>query len=118
MDYIGFKRAQWEAIYKQSADVNNTVWRPFPAWIPEQRKEWHAINEQVEETWPGSLEGDPSKPTIGETDLVAARAQALGLNGHSYGDVNTALQQAMSKAGKQDLIVVCGSVFVVGEVSL
>jgi dihydrofolate synthase/folylpolyglutamate synthase len=52
-----------------------------------------------------------------ETEL-AARAQALGLNGHSYGDVNTALQQAMSKADKRDLIVVCGSVFVVGEVSL
>lgn len=52
-----------------------------------------------------------------ETEL-ATRAQALGLNGHSYGDVNAALQQAMGKAGKQDLIVVCGSVFVVGEVSL
>jgi dihydrofolate synthase/folylpolyglutamate synthase len=52
-----------------------------------------------------------------ETEL-ATRAQALGLNGHSYGDVNTALQQAMSKADKRDLIIVCGSVFVVGEVSL
>ncbi|MCS3796992.1 bifunctional folylpolyglutamate synthase/dihydrofolate synthase [Niastella sp. OAS944] len=52
-----------------------------------------------------------------ETEL-AARAQALGLNGHSYGDVNVALQQALGKAGKQDLIVVCGSVFVVGEVNL
>jgi dihydrofolate synthase/folylpolyglutamate synthase len=52
-----------------------------------------------------------------ETEL-AARALALGLNGHAYGDVNTALQQAMAKADKRDLIVVCGSVFVVGEVSL
>jgi dihydrofolate synthase/folylpolyglutamate synthase len=52
-----------------------------------------------------------------ETEL-ATRAQALGLNGHSYGDVNTALQHAMGKADKRDLIVVCGSVFVVGEVNL
>jgi dihydrofolate synthase / folylpolyglutamate synthase len=52
-----------------------------------------------------------------ETEL-AARAQALGLNGHAYGDVNTALQQAMLRADKHDMILVCGSVFVVGEVSL
>ncbi|HEY1202098.1 MAG TPA: folylpolyglutamate synthase/dihydrofolate synthase family protein [Niastella sp.] len=52
-----------------------------------------------------------------ETEL-ATRAQSLGLNGHSYGDVNVALQQAISKADKRDLIVVCGSVFVVGEVNL
>jgi len=47
---------------------------------------------------------------------LAAKAQILGLNGHAYADVNTALQQAMHKAGKHDLILVCGSVFVVGEV--
>jgi dihydrofolate synthase/folylpolyglutamate synthase len=52
-----------------------------------------------------------------ETEL-AARAQVLGLNGHAYSDVNTALQQAMQKADKRDMILVCGSVFVVGEVSL
>ncbi|WP_205511397.1 bifunctional folylpolyglutamate synthase/dihydrofolate synthase [Longitalea arenae] len=52
-----------------------------------------------------------------ETEL-AARARAIGLNGNSYGDVNTALRQAMSKADKHDLVLVCGSVFVVGEVSL
>lgn len=52
-----------------------------------------------------------------ETEL-AARAQAIGLSGHAYGDVNTALQEAMRKAEKRDLIVVCGSVFVVGEVSV
>ncbi|WP_207512747.1 bifunctional folylpolyglutamate synthase/dihydrofolate synthase [Longitalea luteola] len=52
-----------------------------------------------------------------ETEL-AARAQAIGLKGHAYSDVNTALQQAMNKASKHDLIIVCGSVFVVGEVSL
>jgi dihydrofolate synthase / folylpolyglutamate synthase len=49
---------------------------------------------------------------------LAARAQAIGLSGHTYPNVNTALQQAMQHAGKQDLILVCGSVFVVGEVEL
>ena len=49
---------------------------------------------------------------------LAARATAIGLSGNAYGDVNTALQQAMHKAEKHDLILVCGSVFVVGEVSL
>jgi dihydrofolate synthase/folylpolyglutamate synthase len=52
-----------------------------------------------------------------ETEL-AARAQAIGLNGHAWSDVNTALQQAMNRADKRDMILVCGSVFVVGEVSL
>jgi dihydrofolate synthase/folylpolyglutamate synthase len=49
---------------------------------------------------------------------LAASAQAVGLNGHTYSDVNTALQEAMHKADKRDMIIVCGSVFVVGEVSL
>jgi dihydrofolate synthase/folylpolyglutamate synthase len=52
-----------------------------------------------------------------ETEL-AARAQTVGLTGNAYGDVNTALQHAMSRADKRDMILVCGSVFVVGEVSL
>jgi dihydrofolate synthase/folylpolyglutamate synthase len=52
-----------------------------------------------------------------ETEL-AARAQAAGLTGNAYNDVNTALEQAMQKAEKHDMILVCGSVFVVGEVSL
>ena len=52
-----------------------------------------------------------------ETEL-AARAQAVGLTGNAYNDVNTALEQAMQKAEKHDMILVCGSVFVVGEVNL
>jgi dihydrofolate synthase/folylpolyglutamate synthase len=49
---------------------------------------------------------------------LAARAQTIGLSGHAYPDVNTALQQALYKAGKHDLVLVCGSVFVVGEVTI
>jgi len=43
-------------------------------------------------------------------------ASGHGLKGKSYKDVNTALSEAKSKAGKNDLVVVCGSVFLVGEV--
>lgn len=51
-------------------------------------------------------------------EQLAAQAAALDLHGHSYADVNTALKAALYKAHKNDLIVVCGSVFVVGEVVL
>lgn len=49
---------------------------------------------------------------------LAARAHALDLNGHAYGDVNTAVKEAMNRAVKNDMILVCGSVFVVGEVEI
>ena len=40
----------------------------------------------------------------------------LQLNGNHYPDVNTALENARQNASKEDLILICGSVFVVGEV--
>lgn len=53
-------------------------------------------------------------------DAVNLQQQAarFGLNGHVYTDVNRALKEVMSKAGHDDLILVCGSVFLVGEVEL
>ncbi|MEP7277651.1 MAG: Mur ligase family protein, partial [Bacteroidota bacterium] len=51
-------------------------------------------------------------------EQLAARGKSLGLTGDFYPDVNTALQQALSHAKKRDLVLVCGSVFVVGEVTL
>lgn len=50
--------------------------------------------------------------------LLAEMAAAIGLQGNHYLDVNTALRSAINVAGKKDLIVICGSVFVVGEVGL
>ena len=47
---------------------------------------------------------------------LAARARAAGLKGHSYATVPEALEAAKATAKPKDLIVVCGSVFVVGEV--
>jgi dihydrofolate synthase/folylpolyglutamate synthase len=47
---------------------------------------------------------------------LAAIGKTFDLEGHHYPDVNTALKAAKSNAEKEDLILVCGSVFVVGEV--
>ncbi|MGZ5134647.1 MAG: glutamate ligase domain-containing protein, partial [Flavitalea sp.] len=41
---------------------------------------------------------------------------ALHLSGDHYPDVNTALENARKNASKEDLILICGSVYVVGEV--
>jgi dihydrofolate synthase / folylpolyglutamate synthase len=39
------------------------------------------------------------------------------LSGNHFDDVNTALQQALINSSKDDLIVVCGSIFLVAEVN-
>jgi len=39
------------------------------------------------------------------------------LNGLAYDDVNEALQQALNNAAVNDLVIVCGSIFLVAEVS-
>jgi dihydrofolate synthase / folylpolyglutamate synthase len=46
------------------------------------------------------------------------KAAALGLTGQHYPDVQHALQAAVTHAHPDDLILVCGSVFVAGEVNL
>lgn len=45
------------------------------------------------------------------------KAAAFELNGESFDDVNEAVISALQKASPQDLVIVCGSVFVVGEVN-
>lgn len=44
-------------------------------------------------------------------------AQEFGLKGKSYIEVNQAIQDALNHAAAEDLILVCGSVFLVGEVN-
>lgn len=46
------------------------------------------------------------------------KAKVFDLTGETYSDVNTALNKAKQAAAKDDLILVCGSVFLVGEVTL
>ena len=45
------------------------------------------------------------------------KAASYNLNGNSFDDVNEAINEAKNNALEQDLIIVCGSVFVVGEVN-
>lgn len=46
------------------------------------------------------------------------KAERFRLKGKSFTNVNTALYAASLSAGKKDLIIVCGSIFLVGELSL
>ncbi len=48
---------------------------------------------------------------------LAMKAAHIGLAGKNFGDVNTAIAEALQHAHEDDLIVVCGSVFLVGEVN-
>jgi len=41
---------------------------------------------------------------------------ATPVKGKSYDDVNLAIEEALLRAGPNDLILVCGSIFVVGEI--
>jgi dihydrofolate synthase / folylpolyglutamate synthase len=52
-----------------------------------------------------------------EKELMT-RAAGLGLKGKSFPDVKQALEAAVLKAGPKDLILICGSVFLVAEVNL
>ncbi len=51
-----------------------------------------------------------------ESDL-AVKAKQFNLEGKIFPDVNAALKEALTHAGKDDLILICGSVFLVGEVN-
>lgn len=50
-----------------------------------------------------------------ETELAAIAGES-GLRGKTFPDVNTALREAKSHAHKADVILICGSVFLIGEV--
>lgn len=52
------------------------------------------------------------------TDVLKSIAEGQNLDGEVYPDVNTAIKAALAKSHKDDLILVCGSVFLVGEVNL
>ena len=51
-------------------------------------------------------------------DILRSKAAEQNLNGEVYTDANTAIKSAKAKAHKDDLILVCGSVFLVGEVEV
>jgi dihydrofolate synthase / folylpolyglutamate synthase len=49
---------------------------------------------------------------------LARHGEALGLKGDFYPNVKQALEAALLNAGQQDLILICGSVFLVAELNL
>lgn len=49
-------------------------------------------------------------------EILKEKATLLGLNGNTYNSVNEAFQTALKNAGKNDLVFVGGSTFVVAEV--
>jgi dihydrofolate synthase/folylpolyglutamate synthase len=56
-------------------------------------------------------------PRALDAESLRLNGEQFQLKGKAYQDVNTALKDAKAKAGKDDLIIVCGSVFLVGEVN-
>jgi dihydrofolate synthase/folylpolyglutamate synthase len=50
-------------------------------------------------------------------EILKEKADRFGLKGNIYADVNTAIKAALAKSNKNDLVLVCGSVFLVGEVN-
>jgi dihydrofolate synthase/folylpolyglutamate synthase len=54
---------------------------------------------------------------LSETELMS-RASEIGLKGKPFPDVKHALEAAVLVAGSKDLILICGSVFLVGEINL
>jgi len=51
-------------------------------------------------------------------DTLQAKAGEVNLKGKTFPDVNEAIKEAKSNAHKEDLILICGSVFLVGEVNI
>jgi dihydrofolate synthase/folylpolyglutamate synthase len=55
-------------------------------------------------------------PRALEVEDLRNKAEAKGLKGMSFQNVNEALTHFKNEANSEDLIIVCGSIFVVGEV--
>lgn len=55
-------------------------------------------------------------PRALEAKSLQLKAETYSLKGNAFGEVNLALQNALAHVEKDDLILICGSVFLVGEV--
>jgi dihydrofolate synthase/folylpolyglutamate synthase len=55
-------------------------------------------------------------PRALEANLLKQAAEKFDLDGNVYEDVNVAIKVAKENADKKDMILVCGSIFLVGEV--
>ena len=57
-------------------------------------------------------------PRALNSEILQQKANTHNLKGEIYPDVNVALQHALNTVDKDDMILVCGSVFLVGEVNI
>jgi dihydrofolate synthase/folylpolyglutamate synthase len=57
-------------------------------------------------------------PRALRAETLKEKAEKFELQGDIYSDVNTAIKTALTKAGKNDMILICGSVFLVGEINV
>lgn len=55
-------------------------------------------------------------PRALNAESLKLKAEGKGLKGETYSNVNVAMKAAKDKAAKNDLIIVCGSVFLIAEV--
>lgn len=56
-------------------------------------------------------------PRALDAGLLQTKAQPFHLNGITFENVNDALQKAINNASNDDLIIVCGSIFLIAEVN-
>ena len=56
-------------------------------------------------------------PRALDKKLLQEQASMFGLKGNAFDDVNLALQNALANASADDLVIVCGSIFLVAEVN-
>lgn len=56
-------------------------------------------------------------PRALEAEQLQAHAEEYKLFGQTYSDVNAALHEALHKASSEDMILICGSIFLVAEVN-
>jgi len=55
-------------------------------------------------------------PRALDAGILKEKATAFGLKGEQYPNVNEAIKAALAKSSRRDMVLVCGSVFLVGEV--
>ena len=56
-------------------------------------------------------------PRALEADQLQSEAEKYNLHGETYINVNAAFQEALLKANPEDMILICGSIFLVAEVN-
>jgi dihydrofolate synthase/folylpolyglutamate synthase len=57
-------------------------------------------------------------PRALNAETLKEKAERFKLKGEIYPDVNTAIKAALAKAAKNDMILICGSVFLIGEINV